>query len=105
MRAGKLDRLIIVERVSTTLDDAGVPAETWAPVASLRAERVTATMEEIMRGFGESSEGTIVFRTRYLDGLTLADRIVFEGRHLDIKAIHEISRRGGLEFRAVARGV
>lgn len=105
MRAGKLDRTLYVERLTTTLDDYGVPVESWLNIAELRAERVKATAEEIMRDFGESSEAAITFRTRYLDGLTLADRVLFEGAVCDVKSIEEIGRRRGLLIQTMVRGL
>lgn len=57
-----------------------------------------------MRGFGASSEAAIVFRTRYPDGFTLADRVVYAGRIHDIKELKELGRRQGLQIRTTTRG-
>lgn len=104
MRAGKLDKVITIERVTTTVDEYGTPVEGWATVATVRAQIMQATTEEFMRSFGVSSETAVVFRVRHLDGITLADRVTYNGRHHDLKEIKELGRRQGLELRCVATG-
>ena len=52
--------------------------------------------------FGEAENGTIVFRVRYLAGITTADRVSYAGQVYDLKEVTEIGRRRGLELRAVA---
>jgi len=57
-----------------------------------------------MRGWGESSEAAIVFRIRHMDGITLADRVSYDGRAFDLKEVKELGRRHGLDLRATAQG-
>ena len=99
MRAGLLDRTIYVERVATAPSDSGAVAEAWTRVATLRAQLVQTSVEEFMRAYGASSEAVVVFRTRYLSGVTLADRISYGGMTFNVKDIKEIGRRKGLELR------
>jgi head-tail adaptor len=89
MRAGKLDRAITIERVTTAIDAYGTPKETWAPVAMLRAELTQENATEF------------IFRTRFLDGITTADRVTYADTPLAIKEVKEIGRRRELEIRAV----
>jgi len=100
MRAGNLDREIIIQSSTTVISDAGTPEVTWATVATLRAQRIEATTDEYIRGYGASTERVMVFRTRYVDGVTAADQIVFEDQPFVIKQIKELGRRQALEFRA-----
>lgn len=100
MRSGNFDREIAVQCSTTVIGDAGTPEITWATVATLRAQRIEATTDEYIRGYGASTERVMVFRTRYVDGVTGADQIVFEGEPFVIKQIKEIGRRKALEFRA-----
>lgn len=102
MRAGKLDRIITIERVATTVDDNGTPVEGWTLVASVRAQRVKLTTEEFLRAFGSTQEAVAIFRIRHLDGLTLADRLTCEGETFDLKGIEPLGRREGLELRCIA---
>lgn len=104
MRAGKLDRTIRVERSSYVVDAYGNPAFTWTPLATMRAQAVEASTTEYIRSYGASSENLTVFRTRWLAGVTLADRVVADGTVFDIKDLKEIGRRRGLELRCVALG-
>ncbi len=104
MRAGKLDRSITIQRETSTVNDYGTPVKVWSDIATLRAEIVQASTEEFIRGWGASDETVIIFRTRYLSGVTLADRIVYGGAAHNLKEIKEIGRRRGLELRCVATG-
>lgn len=104
MRAGKLDRVITIERATTIIDDAGTLTPTWATVTTLRAQIVTQTTQEFIRNEGGgTSENAIVFRTRYIQGVLLDDRVTYEGASFDVKETKEIGRRRGLEIRCIAR--
>lgn len=98
MRAGNLDRLITIERFANAVDDFGTPAETWSHVATLRAQIVTASTDEAIHN-GAEADTVIVFRTRWLAGVTVADRIVYQGDPFNIRETVEIGRRKGLELR------
>lgn len=104
MRAGKLDRTIVVQRVATTVDEYGTPAEGWTTVATVRAQRVKLNTEEFLRAFGSTAEAVAVFRIRHMDGLTVADRVTCDGETFDLKGIEPIGRRAGLELRCTAAG-
>lgn len=104
MRSGKLDRTIRIDRYqSDGVDDFGTPGETFTPLATMRAEVVQASTEEFIRESGGSDEAIVIFRTRWLAGVTNADRISYGGDVLNIKEVKEIGRREGLELRAIAR--
>lgn len=102
MRAGKLDRIITIQRYTSGVDELGNPAGmVWSDLATVRAEIVQASTEEFIRGWGASDEALTIFRIRWMDGITNADRIVYAGRNHNIKEITEIGRRRGLEIRTV----
>lgn len=102
MRAGKLDRTITIERLTETVTPTGAVITAWTNLATVRAEIVTQSASEFLTGFGEAEAGTIVFRIRYLAGITTADRVSCAGQVYDLKEVAEIGRRRGLELRAVA---
>ncbi|MBZ9694540.1 phage head closure protein [Mesorhizobium sp. CO1-1-9] len=102
MRAGKLDRTISIERKTETVSPTGAVVTAWLNIATVRAEIVTQSASEFLTGFGEAENGTIVFRVRYLAGITTADRVSYAGQVYDLKEVTEIGRRRGLELRAVA---
>lgn len=104
MRAGQLDRTIVIQRATTTVDAYGVPQEAWATLATVRGHRVHMNREEFAAAYGQGSEAVTVFRIRHLDGLTLADRLTCDGDTYDIKGIEPLGRREAIELRCVAHG-
>jgi len=105
MRAGALDNVIDVQRATTAVNAAGTPSESWTTFVTLRAQVLQQATEEFIRGSaGASDETTVVFRTWWHDGITLADRIVFNGTLHNIKELKPLGRRAGLEIRTFAKG-
>lgn len=101
MQAGKLDRTIVIERSTHTLDSYGAPQVTWATLVTLRAQLLEGTTEESQeQDRGAATTQTVSFKTRYAAGITVADRLTYEGATFNIKQIKEIGRRRGLEFTA-----
>lgn len=98
-----LDRFITIQRATEVKDDFGVVTEVWAPLVSLRAAVIQATTEEYLKAAGLQGDAAVIFRTRYFDGVTVTDRVLFEGAAHDIKEMKEIGRRQGLEIRTTAR--
>ncbi|MDD9730449.1 head-tail adaptor protein [Mameliella sp. AT18] len=100
IRAGKLDHLITLERLTETVTASGAVSETWAPIATVRAEVIRKTSEEFLTGTLEGEHGAVIFRIRWISGLTTADRITCEGETFDLEEIVELGRRRALELRA-----
>ena len=100
MRAGKLNRLITIERAVETVAPSCAVSSTWTPITTVRAEIVNQSTAEFLAGYGEAERATIVFRIRFLAGITTADRITFDSSHYNVRDIVEIGRRRGLELRA-----
>lgn len=99
MRAGQLDRSITIQAFSNTVLPDGSPVEAWANFATTRAQLVQASTDEFLAGYGESDRTVIIFRTRWLDGVTTDHRVQYEGKNLNIRETKEIGRRRGLELR------
>ncbi len=102
MRAGQLNRVISIDRLTTTLNGNRSSVSAWTNIDTVRAEIVQQSATEFLSGFGEAESGTIIFRIRYLPGITTADRVTYAGKPYDLKEVSEIGRRRGLELRAVA---
>ncbi|WP_152047186.1 phage head closure protein [Aureimonas psammosilenae] len=98
----KLNRSIIIERETTTLDRHRRPLKAWTKLASRRAELVTLSTEEFIAAYGENAKRTLVFRIRFLRDLTTKDRLTYEGAAFNIVDIQELGFREGLEIRAEA---
>lgn len=115
MRAGKLDRLIDIQRKSVTPGEGGEPVETWANIAARRPAGYRP-----LRGderFGDPqlvANEQVEFRIHYslsVAALTPQDRIIYPAmsadsppedittmRIHDILAVQEIGRREGLQI-------
>lgn len=99
MRAGKLDRIITLQRSVETKSATGAVTLTWSDLATVKAEIVEQSADEFLTGFGEAQTDAIVFRVRYIADLTTGDRVLYAGTAHDLTAISEIGRRRGLELR------
>ncbi len=105
MRAGKLRETIrIVRPYLTELSAAGVPETTLQPFATVRAELVQSTAEDILRQDGSGTESLVVFRTRSISGITVADRVAHAGSLYAIKALSPDTRRRSLDITATRIG-
>lgn len=104
MKAGQLDRVIEIQRMTTVVDDYGTPSQQWAKLVTLRAQKVQSSTDEYIRGAGATDVTVIVFRTRYVDGITTADRVLYGGQFHNVKELKEIGRRQGLEIRTELLG-
>ena len=102
MTAGKRNRVIFIDRETTTVNPAGYPVSTWTNIGTVRAEVVQHAIDEAATDFGQEQTDSITLRTNYLSGLTTADRIRFLGRTYNVKGFTELGIRAGLEIKAVA---
>ncbi|RXV64861.1 head-tail adaptor protein [Roseovarius sp. A46] len=99
MRSGKLRYHIEIQKATTTVDELGTPLASWQTLAFLRAELVQQSTEEFMRNQGASDEDTVVFRTRFVEGITNAERVLFDGVVHNIREIVSDPMRRHLEIR------
>ncbi|WP_299648569.1 phage head closure protein [uncultured Jannaschia sp.] len=104
MRAGKLDRLIVVQRASYAANDVGTPETLWTDHLRLRAEVVAQSAGEFLAAGGDTEKRMAVFRIRWMADLTSEDRVLFRDVAHDITDIVEIERGRVLELRCVTRG-
>lgn len=99
MRAGKLDRRITIQADSSTVNEYGVPVEAWSDFATVPAQIIQTSTEEYLRAYGETDSLAMIFRIRWLAGVTTNHRVVYEGKNLNIRETKEIGRRKGWELR------
>jgi head-tail adaptor len=102
MTAGKRNRVIFIDRETSTPNAAGYPVSAWSIIGTVRAEVVQNIADEAATDLGQARTDSIVFRTVYLGGLKTADRIRFLGRTYNVKSFTEIGVRAGLEIKAEA---
>lgn len=103
MQAGKLSRIVTVQRLVETVSPSGAVTQNWQNVLTCRAEVREQTAEEIATGFGQAEAEALVFLVRWHPaGISTGDRILLAGRAYDLKQIAEIGRREGWKLRGVA---
>lgn len=98
MRAGSLDSVIIIQRPVTAIDEYGTPAESWELVAKMRAAVLQYSLDDREGQRGSTSETSITFRTRYLAGASLDQRVIYDGDAYTIRQIKELGRGRGLDL-------
>ena len=101
MKSGRLFHIVKIQRATETLNEAGTPTSTWTDLYTLKAEKVEQSTSEFIRNFGAADETVAVFRTRFISGVTNANRLTFAGKPFNIREIAILGRNRGLEFRCV----
>lgn len=99
--AGKLDRSIRIERPHRVPGYAGAETITWTNVATVPAELVQAETIETAEAKGVRSTEALTFKIRFI-GITSDDRLIYDGRPLNIVRVRELGRRRALEITAKA---
>lgn len=97
MRAGQLDRTIQIQDVcDVAIDEYGTPTKTWQWI-TVRAQMLShdSTNRE---GVRSSTDTTITFRIYFLPGVTLDNRVLYDGQQYKIQKIRELGRRAGLDL-------
>lgn len=104
MRAGDMDRRITIQERHETESPSGAPIITWEDVATVWAEVQQQGGREFFAAVQVVSERRVVFRLRWLDGITVLHRVIYEDREHDIAEVRELGRRAGLELHTTASG-
>jgi SPP1 family predicted phage head-tail adaptor len=104
MRAGSLDRVVLIERATDTLDDFRVPVTTWSTLATVRARLVDQSTTEATRAEGSVTKRAVTVETRHLADVLPGDRLTLDGLAYLIADVREIGRRRGLTITAERTG-
>lgn len=104
MRAGNLDRTIVITQCAPDIDRNGTMSMTWTVVATMRAQLLQNATDDMIGDGGSQTQKTVVFRTRWLDDVTLERRVTYVGQEFEIKEIKELGRRRGLDLKCVRLG-
>ena len=94
MRAGDMRHQVRLEERTTLQDAAGEPQLTWNLVAERRASIERSPGREVWASAQRSGRVPTVFRLRYLDGVTPAMRLIFDGKVYDILSAIDQAGRG-----------
>jgi SPP1 family predicted phage head-tail adaptor len=102
MRAGDMDRRISVENRVVTTGPFNEPIISYELLAEVWAEVRQQGGTEFLRAQEVTAERRVVFRVRWLEGVSVLDRIVYEDRPHNITEVRELGRREGLEIYTTA---
>ena len=107
MRAGKMDRRIVIERYIETQDASGQPVRSYEPqepVAEVWAEYLPARGGESLTA-DQAQVASLggVFKIRWMSGLDNTMQVLHEGEVWGIDAIAEIGRHEGLELQVTKK--
>lgn len=104
MRAGRLDRIVMLRSKSSTTDDFGENIDRWEDVGPVWAQKKDLRGGE--RFTAEQTVGQVdtVFIIRYIDGAGSLNQLINDDRTYDIKSVLEIGRRQGMELHCRTRG-
>lgn len=106
MRAGDLDRRIVIQANTPTPNEYGEPVDSWAKIHTadhLPAKITPSRGSERFTAQQIVGRGVVTFRLRYRADVRTTHRIVYDGRDYDIHDVREVGRREGLEIDASAR--
>lgn len=100
-------RTVIIQKKIDTFDAIGNPVEVWSNWQSLKAEKTELYGKEYYAAATVGQEETSVFTVRYvafLDALnTVEYRIVYDGKHYDIKHIDHLPGETWMKIKAMER--
>lgn len=100
MRAGKMDRRIVIQvRAVVGKSSSGEEIHDWVPFRTCWAEFVADRGQEIFKSHQRQGESSGLFRIRHFPGITSSMRVVYDGRNFDIASIVPMrGRDSGLEL-------
>lgn len=104
MRAGRLDRRVTLQSRTLAQDAAtGQNVETWSDLATVWASKRDVRGREFIAAQGTNADADTVFEIRYMPGLSVLNRLVYDGVTHDIVHVAEIGRREGLQLVCTAK--
>lgn len=103
MIGGRLNRRIVIQRKTETLDSFGQPIETWTTLHTLWADPRPVTGSERFTAQQVAGNAVMTFAIGWISDIHVEDRISYDGKLWDIHDIREIGRREGLEIDCTAR--
>jgi SPP1 family predicted phage head-tail adaptor len=100
VQAGKLDRRIVIQQCTTSLNAMREPVESYATLATVYAEFNAVDVGEGQGADSTQARANSKFTIRYRTDITEKDRIVHDSRTYKILGIREMGRRELLEISA-----
>lgn len=101
MRAGTIDRRIVIQRHQVIGDDGyGNEITEWTDLATVRAKVRQESGREFFAQAAIQAERRVTFTIRWVE-IWVTDRIRYGGNEYDIKEVRELGRQVGVEIHAV----
>ena len=98
MRAGRMDRKIVIEQLSVSQNAIGEAVETWAVLAAIWAEVNDLRGKEVIEARATQAEIDTIFRIRHIAGVKHDMRISHDGGYYNIRSISKIGRSRMIEI-------
>ena len=98
--AGARDRKIIVQRATVTQNEFNEPVEAWTELVTLWARERPLKGQERFNSPQILGERVSTFETLFYPGITIKDRISYDGLYWNITNIAEQGRGEGLAISA-----
>ena len=95
MKPERLTHLLVFERSTETVTPSGGVDTAWTEYARTRAELVEGGMTEDQQERGAVSVENLTFKARWTPDITLADRVIHDGKAFDIVELTDVDRRAG----------
>ena len=94
MNIGALDRQIVIQSYTTSLNTFGEKVNVWATFVTLWANVQKHGGVEKLEGGKNTATNKVKFKVRYFAGITEDMRIVYNSQDYDIHEIQELGREG-----------
>lgn len=98
MRAGKLDRRIVIQSKSVVKNSYGEGVNTWSTFLTVWSRAVQKDGREETDNNNRGTQRRVDFRVRYNDTITNEMRIIWESKYYKIEDIKELGREDGLQI-------
>lgn len=84
---------LTIQTATSTRDGFGQPIQTWANTGTIRASIKQLSGTELVNAKQVDGEVTHVLGARYQSGLTIENRLVFDGRTFGILNVNDVEER------------
>lgn len=101
MRAGLLDRRIIIESKSESISTTGLRENTWSTFLTVWADELQKLGKESDDDMNRGTERETIFKTRYNSTITVEMRIQYQSRFYKIVDMKELGRQDGWEIKTM----
>ena len=101
MLASILNKLITIEKESTSTNAVGTPEETYVFYKQAYANKIPASGDKQYNNIGEIVFTTDSFIVRYDKGINYKCRLIYNNNYYKIEHIEELGRRQWLKLKVI----